>query len=55
MKLLRVMFVFGDDQIVLYFFEEDWVHTISVEKDAEFYADLEIERQSEAFFLRNRE
>ena len=41
--------------IVVYSLEENGVHTLSAEGDAEFFADDEIERYSEKFLLENRE
>ena len=42
-KLLRDIFAYSDVQIVVYTLEEHGVHALSVEGDAEFYADDEIE------------
>ena len=53
-KLLRDIFAYADVQIVVYTLEENGVHALSAEGDAEFYADDEIERYSE-FLLENRE
>ena len=54
-KLPRVIFAYGDVQIVVYTLEEIGVHGLSVESDAEFYADDEIERYSEEFLRENQE
>ena len=54
-KLLRGIFAYADVQLVVYTFEENGVHALSVEGDAEFYADDEIERYSEEFLLEKRE
>ena len=48
-KLLRDIFVSADVQIVVYTLEENGVHALSAEGNAEFYADDEIERYSEKF------
>ena len=50
-KLLRDIFAYADVQIVVYTLEENGVHALSAEGDAEFYADDEIERYSEEFLL----
>ena len=54
-KRLRDIFAYADVQIVVYTPEENGVHTISAEGDAEFYGDDEVERYSEEFVLENRE
>ena len=54
-KLLREIFAYADVQSVVYTLEENGVHALSAEDDAEFYADDEIERYSEEFLLENRE
>ena len=54
-KLLRDIFAYADVQLVVYTLEENGVHALSAEGDAEFYADKEIERYSEEFLLENRE
>ena len=54
-KLLRDIFAYADVQIVVYTLEENGVYALSIEGDAEFYADDEIERYSEEFVLENRE
>ena len=42
-------------QLVVYTLEENGVHALSAEVDAEFYADDEIKRYSEEFLLENCE
>ena len=54
-KLLQDIFAYADVQIVVYTLEENGVHALSAEGDAEFYADDEIERYNEEFLLENRE
>ena len=54
-KLLRDIFAYADVQIAVYTLEENGVHALSAEGDADFYADDEIERYSEEFLLENRE
>ena len=54
-KLLRDIFAYADVQLVVYTLEENGVHGLSAEGDAEFYADDEIERYCEEFLLENRE
>ena len=54
-KLLQDIFAYADVQLVVYTLEENGVHALSAEGDAEFYADDEIERYSEEFLLENRE
>ena len=54
-KLLRDIFANSDVQLVVYTLEENGVHSLSAEGDAEFYADDEIERYSEELLLENRE
>ena len=53
-KLLRDIFAYADVQIVVYTLEENGVHALPADGDAEFNADDEIERYSEEF-LENRE
>ena len=43
-KLLRDTFAYSDVQIIVYTLEENGVHALSTEGDAEFYAVDEIER-----------
>ena len=54
-KLLQDIFAYVDVQIVVHTLEENGVHALSAEGDAEFYADDEIEGYSEDFLLENRE
>ena len=54
-KLLRDIFAYADVQLVVYTLEENGVHALSAEGDAEFYADDVIERYSEEFLLEKRE
>ena len=54
-KLLRDVFAHADVQIVVYPLEENGVHALSAEGDAESYADDEIERYTEENLLENRE
>ena len=54
-KLLRDIFAYADVQIVMYTLEENGVHALSAEGNADFYADDEIERYSEECLLENRE
>ena len=54
-RLLRDIFAYADVQVVIYTLEENGVHALFAEGDAEFYADDEIERYSEKFLLENRE
>ena len=54
-KLLQNIFAYADVQIVVYTLEDNGVHALSAEGDAEFYADDEIERYSEEFLLENHE
>ena len=54
-KLLQDIFAYADVQIVVHTVEENGVHAISAEGDAEFYAEYEIKGCSEKFFQENRE
>ena len=54
-KLLHDIFAYADVQIVVYTLEENGVHALSAEGDAELYADDEIERNSEEILLENLE
>ena len=54
-KLLRDIFAYADVQLVVHTLEDNGVHALSAEGDAEFYADDEMERYSEVFPLENRE
>ena len=51
-KLLRYISAYGDVQIVVYTPEENGVHALSAEVDAELHADDEIERYNEEFYLK---
>ena len=53
-KLLRDVFAYADVQIGVYILQEKGVNAKSVEGDAQFCADDEIERYVEEFFLENR-
>ena len=48
-KLLQDIFAYAAVQLLVYTLEENGVHALSAEGDAEFYADGEIERYSEEF------
>ena len=50
-KLLRDVFAYSDIQVVVYTLESHGVHAMSSEGDREFYAEDEIERYSEEFYL----
>ena len=52
---LRDFFAYADVQIVVYTLEENGVHVLSAEGDAEFYADDEIERYTEEILRGNSE
>ena len=54
-KVLRDIFSYADLRIVVYTLEENGVHALSAESDAQFYANDEIERYSEEILLENRE
>ena len=54
-KLLRDIFADTDVQFVVYALEENAVHALSAECDAEFYADIEEERYKKEFLLENCE
>ena len=54
-KLPRDIFFCADVYFIVYIVEENGVHAMSAKGDAEFHADDEIERYSEAFFLKNCE
>ena len=53
-KLLRDIFAYSNIPIVFYTLEEDGVHALSSEGDPDFYAEDEIERYSEEFFLNDK-
>ena len=54
-ELLRDIFAYADVKLVVYTLEENGVHALSSEGDAEFYADDEIERYGEEILLENRD
>ena len=54
-KLLPDIVAYADVQIVVYILEENGVHALSAEGDAEFYAHNEIKRYSEESLLESRE
>ena len=54
-KLLRDVFAYADVKIVVYTLEENGVHALSTENDAEFHANHEIERHGEELSLENHD
>ena len=52
-KPLRDIFAYADVQIVVYILEENEVHAVSAEGDAEFYGDNGRQRYSEKFLLQS--
>ena len=50
-KLLRDVFAYSDVHVVVFTLESHGVHAMSSEGDPEFYAEDEIERYSEEFYL----
>ena len=54
-KLHRSVFVYSNIRIVVYTVEENGVHALSSEGDPDFNAEDEIERYSEAFYLKNND
>ena len=54
-KLLRNVFAYSYIQIVVYSWNEHASHAMSAEGDPDFYAEDEIDRYSEEFFLNERE
>ena len=54
-KLLRDVFAYSDIQIVVYSLDEHAIHDMSAKGDPEFYAEDEIHRYSEEFYLEERE
>ena len=54
-KLRRAIFAYSDAQIVVYSLDEHAIHAMSAERDPEFYAEDEIDRYSEEFYLNERE
>ena len=54
-KQLRDIFVYSNIRIVVYTLEENGVHALSSEGDPDFYAEEEIERYSEEFYLNDKD
>ena len=54
-KLLRDVLVYSNIRMVAYTLEENGVHALSSEGDPNFYAEDEIERYIEDFYLRDRD
>ena len=54
-KLLRDIFAYTNIRIVVYTLEENGVHALSSEGNPEFYAEDEIKRYSEEFYLKEKE
>ena len=54
-KLLRDVFAYADVQMVVFTVEENRVHSLSAEGDAEFCGDDEKKRYSEQILLENLE
>ena len=54
-KLLRDVFAYSDIHVVVYTLESHGVHAMSSEGGPEFYAEDEIERYSEEFYLDERD
>ena len=54
-KSLRDVFAYSDIHIVVYTLESHGVHALSSEGDPEFYAEDEIERYSEEFYLNEKD
>ena len=54
-KLLRDIFAYSNIRIVVYTLEENGVHALSSEGDPNFYAEDEIERYSEEFYLNDKD
>ena len=54
-KLPRNIFVYSDVQILVYSLDDHAVHAITAEGVPEFYAEDEIDRYSEEFYLNERE
>ena len=53
-KLLRDIFAYSKIRLVVYTLEENGVHALSSEGEPDFYADDEIERYSEEFYLNDK-
>ena len=54
-NLLRDIFAYSNIRIVVYTLEENGVHALSSEGDPKFYAEDEIERHSEEFYLNDKD
>ena len=54
-KLLRDTFPYSNIRIVVYTLEENGVHVLSSEGHPDFYAEDEIERYSEEFYLNDED
>ena len=54
-KLLRDIFAYSENRIVVYTLEENGVYALSSEGDRDFYAEDEIERYSEEFYLNDKD
>ena len=54
-KLLRDIFAYSDIRIVVYTLEENGVHALSSEGDADFYAEVESEKYTEEFYLNDKD
>ena len=54
-KLLRDIFAYSNIRKVVYTLEENGVHALSSEGDADFYAEDEIETYSEKFYLNDKD
>ena len=54
LKLLRNIFAYSDIQIVIYSLDDYAIHAMSAEGDPEFYAEDEIDRYREEFYLNER-
>ena len=54
-KLLRDIFAYSNIRIVVYTLEEIGAHALSSEGDIDFYAEDEIERYSEEFYLNDKD
>ena len=54
-KLLRDILAYSNIRIVVYTLEENGVHALSSEGDPDFYAEDEIERYSEEFYLNDKD
>ena len=54
-KLLRDIFAYSKNRIVFYALEENGILALSSEGDSDFYAEDEIERYSDEFYLKDRD